>query len=217
MNKLGDKVFLKPSPLYCYDKLAKCSLGSNTYRGFHRKDKNQDGAAFVFRKVLTDKRNLIQSKIEAVQLESDLDNLLNEVCNDLLIGLKVNIRADQLTSFNKIRKPMDIVFQHMVAMGEDFNNARSRVTKLLFLPLDSQIFQSDFIFTDQEANKLCIERCFTFKDIKCESHYTDIQAFLREKASHIGLNHRIYFDLVWNYRYKSTGTNLFLTNPTKFT
>lgn len=213
MNEVGKRVFLNPCPLLSYDKLAKCSLGPNTYRGFHRIDKNKDGATKVFKQVLTDKKSLIQKGIKEAKSESDLDNLLKNVCNILLRELKENIRADQLTSFNKIRKPMDIVIQHMVAMGEDFNDARARVTKLLFLPLDSQIFQSVFIFTDKEAKDLKIRRNFTFKDVECESHYSDIQEFLRVKANRIGLTHRIYFDLVWNDRYKSSGTNLFLTNP----
>jgi len=213
MNKVGDKVFLNPSPLLSYDKLAKCSLGPNTYRGFHRIDKNQDGASKIFSQVFGKKRSIIQDGIRKVNSENDLDNLLKGICKNLLGGLKANIRADQLTSFNKIRKPMDIVIQHMVAMGEDFNDARPKVTDLLFLPLDSQMFQSDFVFSDQEVKHLRIKRTFTFTNIECESHYADIQAFLREKADRIGLNHRIYFDLIWNDRYKSSGTNLFFTNP----
>lgn len=213
MNRIGDKVFLSPNPLLSYDNLAKCSLGSNTYRGFHRKDTKKPGAASIFKKFLMEKRSFIQSKIKEVKSEIDLDNLLKELCNSLLAELRINIRADQLISFNKIRKPVDIVIQHMIAMGEDFNSERTIITNLLFLPLDSQIFQSGFIFTDQEAKNLSIKRNYTFKDIRCESHYSDIQVFLKEKAKRIKLNHRIYFDLVWKDRYKSRGTNLFLTNP----
>ena len=188
------------------------------FRGHLRWDYAKNGAASVFKRVLTDREVFIQSEIKKAKSENDINNLSKELCNDLLVQLVENIRADQLTSFNKIRKPMDIVIQHMVAMDENFfEEDRIRVIDLLFLPLDSQIFQSDFIFTDQEAKSLSIKRTFTFKDIKCESHYADIQAFLREKANRIGLKHRIYFDLLWNNRYTSSGTNLFLTNPNKST
>jgi hypothetical protein len=86
---------------------------------------------------------------------------------------------------------------------------------MVILPLDSQIFQSEFIFTAQEAKALGIKRSFTYKDIKTAQHYADIQIFLKDKAAYIGLNHRIYFDLVWNKRFESNGTNLFLTNPSR--
>lgn len=213
LNRVGDRVFLDPNPLLSYDELAERSLGSNTYRGFHRIDKDQDGAGAIFRQVLVRKRNLIQVRTNTATSESDLNILLKNVCRTLKKKLSQNIRADQLNSFNKIRKPMDIVIQHMVAMGEDFADARRNATEFLFLPLDSQVFQSDFIFTDQETSALGIKRTYTFKDIESEAHYFEIQDFLREKAKRIGIRHRIYFDLVWNNRYASSGTNLFSTNP----
>ena len=213
MNKVGNRVFLNPIHLLTYDLLAKCSLGPNTYRGFHRIDKNLPGAASVFRRVLKENRTFILKEIKTAKSEKDIDGILRHLCGDLFHGLKTNIRPEQLNSFNKLRKPMDIVIQHMVAMGEDFSDARPIVTDWLFLPLDSQIFQSDFVFTDHEAKSLCIKRSFTFKDIEDQGHYADIQDFLKDKANQIGLKHRIYFDLVWNDRYQSNGTNLFRTNP----
>ncbi|MEI8603702.1 hypothetical protein [Pseudoalteromonas sp. B160] len=39
-----------------------------------------------------------------------------------------------MQSFNKLRKPVDIVFEHFVAMGEDFAPARKAATPWLFLP-----------------------------------------------------------------------------------
>lgn len=107
---------------------------------------------------------------------------------------------------------MDIVFQHMTAMG-DFIKDRSKIVEFLFLPLDSQIFQSDFVFSDSEITKFRINRNFTFTSIKTKAQYKNIQDFLKEKADKIGINHRIYFDLIWNDRYKSDGKNLFETNP----
>lgn len=213
INVVGDRIFLNPRPLLSYEELSKRSLGSNTYRGFHKLDKSGLGAAHVFREVLLQNKDSIVRSINGAGAESDINVLLTEVCDTLRAELKNHIRADQLNSFNKLRKPMDIVIQHMVAMGDGFGDVRSKIINWLFLPLDSQIFQSGFIFSDQEARNLGIKRSYTFKDIKDEIHYGDIQNFLREKSVQLGVKHRIYFDLIWNERYKSNGTNLFLTNP----
>lgn len=213
INEVGNRVFLDPTPLLTYEELVQRSLGSNTYRGFHKVKKDSSGAACAFRSVLLRDKNFIINKIKNAKSRNNINDLVKEVCRRLHLELSENIREDQLASFNKIRKPMDIVIQHMVAMGEDFTKERGRLTKWLYLPLDSQMFQSDFVFSDAEAKSLNIKRNFTFRSIECENNYMEIQDFLEKKSKNIGLNHRIYFDLIWNDRYKSSGTNLFLTNP----
>lgn len=215
MNEVGDTVFLTPMPLLSYEALVLKSLGSNTYRGFHRNNNNCLGAAHTFRGVLTKKKDYLIHALNNLTSEIELNELANEVCSELKIELSKNIIPMQLQSFNKVRKPIDIVFEHFIAMGEDFTPARKTATSWLFLPLDSQIFQSEFIFTTEEAKALGIKRRFTYKDIETAQHYTEIQNFLKDKATKISLNHRIYFDLVWNNRFESNGTNLFLTNPSR--
>lgn len=214
-NEVGDTVFLAPTPLLSYEELVLKSLGSNTYRGFHRKNNNCLGASHTFRDVLTKKKDYLIHALNNLASEMQLNTLANELCSELIVELSKNIKPSQLQSFNKVRKPVDIVFEHFVAMGEDFAPARKTVTSWLFLPLDSQIFQSEFIFTTEEAKVLGIKRSFTYKDIKTAQNYAEIQNFLKDKAAKIGLNHRIYFDLVWNKRFESNGTNLFLTNPSR--
>lgn len=215
MNEVGYTVFLTPTPLLSYEELVLKSLGSNTYRGFHRKNNNCLGASHTFRDVLTKKKDYLIHTLNNLTSEIELNTLANELCSELKIELSKNIKPLQLQSFNKVRKPVDIVFEHFVAMGEDFAPARKTATAWLFLPLDSQIFQSEFIFTTEEAKALGIKRRFSYKDIKTAQHYAEIQNFLKNKAANVGLNHRIYFDLVWNKRFESNGTNLFLTNPSK--
>jgi hypothetical protein len=215
MNEVGDAVFLTPTPLLSYERLVLKSLGSNTYRGFHRKNNNCLGASHTFRDVLTKNKDYLIHALNNLTSEIELNTLANELSSELKIELSKNIKPLQLQSFNKVRKPVDIVFEHFVAMGEDFAPARKTATPWLFLPLDSQIFQSKFIFTTQEAKALGIKRSFTYKNIKTAQHYADIQNFLKDKTAGISLNHRIYFDLVWNKRFESNGTNLFLTNPSR--
>lgn len=176
INKVGDRVFLNPSPLFSYEYLAKNSLASNTYRGFHKIDKLRPGASVVFVEFLLEKKSVIIENLNSATSEIDVSKIEDELCKELLGKLKINIINDQLKSYNKLRKPMDIVFQHMNAMG-DFIKDRNKIVEFLFLPLDSQIFQSDFVFSDLEINKLKIKRSFTFKDIDKEKQYKNIQDF----------------------------------------
>jgi len=66
MNEVGDTVFLTPSPLLSYEVLVLKSLGSNTYRGFHRKSNNCLGASHTFRDVLTKKKRGFNSEVHSV-------------------------------------------------------------------------------------------------------------------------------------------------------
>jgi hypothetical protein len=50
-------------------------------------------------------------------------------------------------------------------MCSEIDKSRENVIKLLYLPLDSQIFQSEITFTEKETKELNIQRNFTFKDI----------------------------------------------------
>lgn len=123
MNEVGDTVFLTPTPLLSYKELLK-SLGSNTYRGFHRKNNNCLGASHTFRDVLAKKKDYLIHALNNLSSEIALNELANELCSELIVELSKNIKPLQLQSFNKIRKPVDIVFEHFVAMGEDFAPAR---------------------------------------------------------------------------------------------
>jgi hypothetical protein len=213
INEVGQHVFYNPSPLLTYDKLVKKALNHNTYRGFHKIDKTKSGAKVAFEKVLTDNSKFVIDSLLAAKNEADIDKLENEICKMLKDELEENIKNDQLKSFNKLRKPVDIFIEHVVAMLENFTIVRKTITPYLFLPLDSQMFKSDFVFSDDEITKLNLKRNFTFKDIETQEQYLEIQNFLKEKANKCGIDNRIFFDLVWNDRWKSKGNNLFETNP----
>lgn len=124
MNGVGDMVFLTPTPLLSYEALVLKSLGSSTYRGFHRKNNNCLGASHTFRGLLNEKKNYLIHALNNLTSEVELNELANELCSELIVELSKNIIPLQLQSFNKVRKPVDIVFEHFVAMGEDFAPAR---------------------------------------------------------------------------------------------
>lgn len=212
-TELGTAIFHTPSKLFSFEELVDLSLGSNTFRGFHRVDKAKKGSGEICRSVLRRSKNLIISEVNRAESELDLHRFSCSIAESLIEALRSNIRPSQLSSFNKIRKPIDIVIEHMVAMGEDFQEARDKNIDLLFLPLDSQIFQSEFVFSSLEIRALKLKRNFTFKDIDSENHYKEIQEFLKRKASSIGIKSRIFFDLEWSERFARKGLCLFDLNP----
>lgn len=209
INKAGRVLFYSPTPFYDYQYLAKKSLAPNTYRGFHKLDKSNPGAKDIFEKIFLQNSKYIIDSINSIDSEYQLNLLEQDICTILKMHLKKNINNRQLTSYNKVRKPVDIFIEHLISMGANFSMVRKSVTKYLFLPLDSQMFRSRLVFSDREVVELNIDRRFTFKDISSESHYNEIQAFLKEKADRIGLKDRIFFDLIWNDRYKTKRINLF--------
>lgn len=213
-KKVGERIFYNPNPQLSYEYLSQYSLSSNTFRGFHRIDKTKPGAGQFFRDVLNQHSKLIIQTIKIASNETDIDLLSNELLQILKFELSKNINQHQLQSYNKIRKPVDIVLEHMVSMFEGFKEERKKIVPFLFLPLDSQMFQSEFVFSDLEIKELKLNRNFTFQDIWDKSHYSEIQKFLKGKAKKLEIE-RIFFDLAWNNRFNSDGGNLFDTNPRK--
>jgi hypothetical protein len=128
-----------------------------------------------------------------------------------------NCLPAQLKSYNKVRKPVDLYVEHLVAMAVDLDDVRAKLVPLLFLPLDSQILRHCAHFSDQELADHCLSRASTYKDITTERSYAALQTMLVQKAMAVAESrdrpfHVIYFDLVWNDRYLNRGRNLFETN-----
>ncbi len=215
INEVGKRVFYNPDPLVKnYDEIIENSLGSNTYRAFHRIDKTNLGASVTFKTVLEKNKELIIDSLNGAKCEKDLGDLENKICELLKSALEGKIKKGQLESFNKLKKPVNLIIQHLVSMYAGVNpSVRKELTQHLFLPLDSQIFQSHIVFSDDDLKTLNIRRSFSFGRITDKNHYYVIQKFLKEKAKNAGIENRIYYDLIWGERYKSTGTNLIMTNP----
>lgn len=225
----GKNIFLSPTPTYSFHSIINGSevlspsghqkmyaVARNTWRGFHRIDKDSIGAGEVFMGYFTTNKNSIISQLKAIGDISQLDTLEDTICNDLK-GKLYNIRQDMLLSYNKIRKPVDLYIEHIASMSVELEGHRDKLAKYLFLPLDSQMFQSPYLFEDAELHRYSLSRHSTFKDIHSRSLYNKLQELILSKADtvHIELDqpfYRIYFDLLWNNRYCKEGSNLFLTN-----
>lgn len=231
-NKAKD-VFLNPSPLYSYEEIVNgCkvkdpssgttetmyAVSKNTWRGFHRTADSIYGSKEIFTGYFTKNKKTILSALKSVKSMEELDSLEDEICNDIRNNLFGNIKAEQLKSYNKIRKPVDLYIEHIVSMCSEISSEdRIKLSKLMFLPLDSRIFSSPYIFDPSELRYYGINNNATFKDVQNSQTYAKLQDILFKRATDISKVigeefHRIYFDLLWNDRYKKRGKNLFETN-----
>jgi len=230
--KKAEDVFLKPNPLYSYENIVNgcivtssfsgmCktmyAVSNNTWRGFHRTFDSIYGSKEIFTGYFIQNKEKILGALESIKSTEELDSLEDSICNDIKTELFGNIRADQLNSYNKIRKPVDLYIEHIVSMCSEFSGNRIKITKFLFLPLDSQIFSSPYIFSRSQLYSYGIKDNATFKDVQIRKTYNALQDILLKKAIDISncigkKFNRIYFDLLWNDRYKKPGNNLFETN-----
>ena len=227
----ADRVFLHPGNRYSWEKIVSgasvrsasgasrrmFAVGTNTFRGFHRVNKHCPGATVAFKRYFVEKQASLIAELRAVRTCDKLHQLCNRICAALRQELS-NVSPAQLLSYNKIRKPVDLYIEHLVAMAEELDDSREALTALLFLPLDRQILAHRGLFTDSELTSRGLSRKSTYKDIATKRTYMALQKLLCQKAKAVAAErcrafHRIYFDLLWNDRYRNWGGNLFETNP----
>jgi hypothetical protein len=224
----GESIFIKSQKLYSYDSIINgCIVSSasgkvekmyavaqNTWRGFHKLDKEGIGSKDIFVPYFNKNRETIISQLKCIKTVEELEEFQDKITKQLKDMLMKCIKNNMLNSYNKVRKPVDLYIEHIVSMAEEFTvDERERLVPLLFLPLDSQIFASEYIFSDKELYSFGLKRGSTFQDVKSSKIYKAMQKSLLEKSAKIQGNfHRIYFDFFWNERYKKSGDNLFETN-----
>jgi len=224
----GEGVFIKTQNLYSYNSIINgCmvrdasgkvekmyAVAQNTWRGFHKLDKEGRGSKDIFVSYFNKNRENIISALKNIDTVEELEEFEDKITKQIKDMLMKCIKNNMLNSYNKIRKPVDLYIEHIVSMAEEFNVAeRERLVSLLFLPLDSQIFASEYIFSEKELYSFGLKRGSTFQDVYSSKVYKAMQNSLLEKSKNIQGNfHRIYFDFFWNERYKKSGANLFETN-----
>lgn len=227
----ADQVFLCPTPLYSWDEIVSgapvrsqsggtrrmFAVGKNTFRGFYRVNKACPGAKEGFVNYFLEQRAALVDALSAVCTRDDLNRLSNRICECVRAKLS-NCSPTQLRGYNKVRKPVDLYIEHLVSMAVEMDEVRAGLVPLLFLPLDSQILSHQGLFTESELAAHGLSRASTYKDITAEHTHSALQAMLAEKAVAVAEArcrpfHVIYFDMVWNNRYRNWGGNLFETNP----
>jgi hypothetical protein len=227
----AEEIFLHPTHRYSWNDIVTGAMVSvpgaglrkymavdrNTFRGFHKIDKDGVGAGEIFRNYFVQHRDGLVSALESTRSADDLHGLLNRVSEEIREGL-VNIKPSMLASYNKIRKPVDLYIEHLVAMAEELDGSRERLIPLISLPLDSQMFQHHEVFGDTELQTAGISRRSTYMEVRDEEAYRYLQGRLVSHAADISdraqrLFFPVYFDLLWNSRYSNPGVNLFELNP----
>jgi hypothetical protein len=227
----ANQVFLNPSSTYSWDSIIKgadvksengnarriSAVAQNTYRGFHRIDQTRPGAKEGFEGYFLEEKNNIINRLVNITTHEELHGYSNEICTDLRGRLR-NCKQEQLKSYNKLRKPIDLYIEHLVAMATELTEHRTRLVPLLYLPLDSQIFAHRALFSDRELSLNGLNRHSTYQSVNNEARYCALQKILVDKARAVeneqnAVFYVIYFDLIWNSRYNNWGGNLFETNP----
>jgi hypothetical protein len=159
----ADQVFLRPSPRYSWDEIVSgapvrsqsggtrrmFAVGQNTFRGFYRVDKACPGAKEGFINYFLEQRGALVDALSAVRTRDDLNRLSNRICEGVRVKLS-NCSPAQLKAYNKVRKPVDLYIEHLVAMATELGEVRAGLVPLLFLPLDSQILAHLGLFTESE-------------------------------------------------------------------
>jgi hypothetical protein len=229
----ADQLFLRPSPRYKWEEIVSgtwvqsqsggtrpmWAVDQNTFRGFWRINQACPGAKERFIDYFLERQSTLVGALAAVRSQDDLYSLSNCICEEIRTQLS-NIQQDQLRSYNKVRKPVDLYIEHLVAMAFELDEMRATLVPFLFLPLDSQILAHPGLFTELELRAHKLKRKSTYKDIDSEDTYKNLQKMLSQKAEVIVTErhrpfHVIYFDLLWNDRNRNWGGNLFETNPEK--
>jgi len=227
----AEEIFLNPAHTYSWNAIVTGAMVSvpagglrkymavdrNTFRGFHKIDKDGPGAGMAFRDYFVGHRDELVSALADTRSVEDLHTLLNRVSEAIRKGLG-NIKPSMLASYNKIRKPVDLYIEHLVAMAEELDESREQLIPLVNLPLDSQMFQQPEVFREAEIRKVGISRRSTYMGVRSENTYRYLQDVLRARAEMLSHTagrpfHPIYFDLLWNNRSDRPGTNLFELNP----
>jgi hypothetical protein len=190
------------------------AIDNNTYRGFHRINKSLKGPKEIVEIFINSRLSWIIDCLKIVQNKQKYEYICKTITEELREQLKKNVKHHMLESYNKVRKPVDLILEHIVSMATELTEYRKSLIPFLAVPLDSHILNSDFIFDQKSKALLGIKRGATYSDISCQRQYDDIQAFIQEKAADISTTfYPIYFDLLWNDRYRRNGGNLFKINP----
>ena len=227
----AEEIFLHPEHRYTWNEIVSgarvsmpgggrrkfMAVDRNTFRGFHKINKDGIGAGDIFRSYFVQHNEELIGALNSAQSTDDLHDLLNRVSGEILAGL-VNIKSSMLTSYNKIRKPVDLYIEHLVAMAHELDASRERLIPFISLPLDSQMFKHPDVFEDAELRRVGVSRNSTYMEVRSEAAYHYLQGVLRERAEVPSQTagrpfHPIYFDLLWNNRYARQGMNLFELNP----
>jgi hypothetical protein len=240
VSKKAGNIFFQPKRVYPWDSIVQgvsvCksdgtkermfAVAKNTWRAHHREDKSQVGSSIIFIDFFVKNKNKMLNDLKSVQNRKSLHDVANFWVSKINPELK-NLKPHVLSSYNSIRKPIDLYFFSLVSMAEEFSNDfRSSLIPLLFLPIDSKMLgkfpigeNNDFsIFTYNQLRGLGLTHQSSYGHIKTEKTYINLQEIASHRANEISEScslpfYPIYFEMLWSQRFRRDGGNIFELNP----
>lgn len=230
ISKLGEKIFINPYPTYSYNEIitgckvipnkkSMCAVAENTFKAFGYNNDDMYLAMRSYKEFFIDQKEVILATLKDINCSEQLDlfedNLYGQIKSILS---KYLYNKSKLLSYNRIRKPIDLYVENIVALANEMNGYREKLVKYLFLPLDSWMFKSKVVIhEDQFLFSNNLTRRSKMGDVRDRNTYEKLQGYLSEKVLQINKIigrdfYRIYFDFFWRDRYRNRGTNLFLSN-----
>lgn len=226
----GKQIFTNPKPLYSYDEIITGvnisgknmkAVANNTFMAFgYPLDENAKKVKKVYEDYFISNKSIIIKELINVNSLYDMDYVERTIYKEIYSKL-IDIKAEKLDSYNRIRKPLNLYLEHIISMCNLIDNIqRERLVQYMFLPMDKFIFNSPHIFNDNEKRKWHISDKAGFGIVRTEELFYEMQNTLVEKAQNISKEldeefYRIYFDMFWGNRIESEGANLFLSNLSK--
>ncbi|GAB4251842.1 hypothetical protein [Deferrisoma sp.] len=166
--------------------------------------------------------------LASVATRDELHEFLNGICVEIRRELRKAVEPDRLESYYRIRKPVDLYMEHLVAMATEFSaEDRRRLVPLLFLPIHKEMIKgiptpqgTVELFDREFLRELGLTKQSAYGHIKTERMYLAFHAEVARKAEAVSELcgrpfHPVYFDLFWNQRYKAQGENLVELNPVR--
>lgn len=226
----GKQIFTNPKPLYGYDEIITGvnisgknmkAVANNTFMAFgYPLDENAKKVKKAYEDYFISNKSIIIKELINVNSLDDMDYVERTMYKEIYSKL-IDIKADKLDSYNRIRKPINLYLEHIISMCNLIENIeRKRLAKYMFLPMDKFIFNSPNIFNANEKRMWHISDRDGFGVVRTEELFYEMQNTLIEKAKNISKEldedfYRIYFDMFWGNRIESEGANLFLSNLSK--
>lgn len=201
IQNVGELIMLNPVELLDFDNFYKEIVGGNTLRAFHRIDKNTTGPTEIVRDFIFSSKDNIINGLKNAQKIDDIDILSNALFKELKSRLTRNVRKDILDNYNAVRKLVDLILEHVTLISKELNDNRHQIIRILRVPLDSYILNSDCLFSYNERKQLLLGAIGGgFSTIKTEDQYYCIQAHLIDVATNCEISYPIYFDVLWRDR-----------------
>jgi hypothetical protein len=232
LAKRGEEIFVRPSSTFSWNEIVflGCpipgsrkqgrAVSPNTWRAHKMREDvpNVKGSSGIYYAYFFSRQNQLLEQCVGIKSWSDWHKLLNQIHEELLPELQKNIVPKITSSYNAIHKPLDLFFEHLVAMATELEGHRDKLVPLLALPLDKVILTETKCFKQEELDGIRYKRGCGYTTIRTERAYLLLQNALRKRCrdytKRLGVEfHPIYFDLLWNKRYTKPGRNLFETNP----